>query len=145
MSDFHLDAFIDDLAESLLEARGHGVQRVLARCRQRHAQQALLVVAPLADGQVLQQAFSPAGLIPTQGIGGMDMELSLSCQLEHVPATADGQAGLALRVCAANQGHALRLGFTGDDPLFVSVRLDGCLLRSFAWNGRRTSRTLGHG
>ena len=145
MSDFHLDAFIDDLAESLLQARCHAVRRVLARCRDRDAHSALLAVVQPLVGQAMEQSFLPAELIPAQGIGGMDMELTLSCQLEHAGIPAAGQPGLALRVCTANQGHALSLGFAGSDPLFVSVRLDGCLLRSFAWHGRRVCNEVSHG
>ena len=145
MSDFHLDAFIDDLAESLLQARCHALQRVQARCRDRDAHSALLAVAQPLIGPAMEQSFPPAELIPAQGIGGMDMELTLSCQLEHVATAADGLPGLALRVCAANQGYALSLGLAGSDPLFVSVRLDGYLLRRFAWHGRRVCTEVGHG
>lgn len=135
MSDFHLDAFIDDLARSLILTRRDCAAQWRARCQSVADAAAVVAGLPITWPQV----------VPPRSVQGLDLELALSCELEALAGDGGQLPSLALRVCAPSQGHRLTLGLTGSDPLHVQVRLDGHLLRSFDWDGRGRREEGRHG
>ena len=124
MSDFHLDAFIDDLARALLLARRDCNEQWQARRRAAADQAATIAGLPLTWQQV----------VPPSGIGSLDLELLLHCELALRPASGQGVSSLALRVCTPPQGHRLLIALGGDVPLRVRVSLDGNVLRDMYWS-----------
>lgn len=143
MADFSLDGLIDDLAVALQLARHEAGQRVRARCLQAVAGTACLTVTDWQDGS--SQCHALHTLVAPQGLRGMDMEVSLCCQLEETGGRRGVPAGMALRVCPPGHGHVLRIGLSGSEPMFVSVHLDQHLLRCFGWRGRHGRSEAGHG